>query len=416
MIENTIRRMLILVLRCLPCCMLSMYAQEHVETNDSIYKMAEIAPSFGNGEADIFKYIAEHVVYPDSALAQGAQGMVCCEFVVEKDGSLSQLKVVRSAHNEWLDAEAVRVISSMPQWNAGRIGGMPVRTRYFLPVNFKIQALPNALTNKSDDEMQVDKMPEFPGGQAGLDAYIEANLKYPYEAMVNNIQGQAVVSFIVETNGTVSETIISRSSGDRLLDAEATRIVHTMPKWTPAEKDGKPIRVQCEVPISFSLNEIKQASKIKHTNAAKVLQDYLNKHFAFEPIKSGVNDIIRLDITIPLTITVDSTGLIRPIEQKGEINCEYRIINGRETIREDENGRKIETLSQTMFKDNPSVTAHINSYCTQLKAALAEFIKTMDAAEIRCTPTKKDGVYIRETLKVELYRDGLKKYNVKNTK
>ena len=416
MMVNKIKRTLILVL-CFTFSMTYLHSQEHIQTNDSIYKMAEIAPSFGESEADIFKYIAEHVVYPDSARALGAQGMVCCEFVVEKDGSLSHLKVVRSAHNEWLDAEAVRVISSMPQWKPGQIAGEQVRTRYFLPVNFKIQAPLTSTSDANKEKLTVDKMPDFPGGQEGLDSYIETNLKYPYEAMLNNIQGQAIVSFLVNIDGSISETSIARTSGDHLLDAEALRVVHSMPNWSPAEKDGQPIGVTCEVPINFSLNDnMHQITKIKHTNAAKVLQDYLNKHFEFEPIKSGVNDIYRLDITIPLKITIDSTGMIKPILQNGEIRCEYKIINGRETILQDNNGRKIKTLSKTTFLDNASVTGHINHYCNELKPTLAQFIKTMDAADIKCTPTKRDGVPICETITITLYRDGLKKYNVKPSK
>lgn len=110
--------------------------------NDSIYVVVEVAPEFEGGQAAMFKYIADNVVYPDSALAQGAQGKVYCEFVVEKDGSLSNIKIVRSAKNEWLDQEAVRVIASMPKWRPGMLKGKPVRVKYTIPVNFKLTPQP----------------------------------------------------------------------------------------------------------------------------------------------------------------------------------------------------------------------------------------------------------------------------------
>jgi len=412
-----IKRTLLLVLWCFPFSMLYVQAQEHVETNDSIYKMAEVAPTFGEGEADMFNYIAEHVVYPDSAIVQGAQGKVYCEFVVEKDGSLSNFKVVRSAQNEWLDKEAVRVISSMPHWKAGTIGGQPVRTRYFLPVTFKIQAPPPPPSNivydqvSYEETVMMDKWPEFPGGKEALFQFLSENVKYPSEAQKKGVQGKALVEFVIDKDGTITDIQIERSSGDHWLDREAIRVVHSMPNWKPGEKDGKVVRVRYHVPINFALTN--DESKVKHTNAEKVLQDYLNKHFEYEPIKSGLNDIYALDITIPLRITVDSTGLIHPIALKEEISCHYKMINGREMIEENEGGQKVKTLSTTTFKDNYSLTAYVNGYCHNIKVALAEFIKTMDAAEIRCTPTKKDKVYIRETITVNLHRDGLKKYKVK---
>jgi protein TonB len=91
-------------------------------------------PSFyGN----VFKYLSENVNYPSIAVDMNIQGKVLCQFVVNKDGSIVDIEVVRSVHPS-LDNEAVRVIKSMPKWSPGKQRGKAVRVKFTLPVNFKL--------------------------------------------------------------------------------------------------------------------------------------------------------------------------------------------------------------------------------------------------------------------------------------
>ncbi len=226
--------------------------------NDSIYVVVEVAPEFEGGQAAMFKYIADNVVYPDSALAQGAQGKVYCEFVVEKDGSLSNIKVVRSAKNEWLDREAVRVIASMPNWKPGMMRGEAVRARYVIPVIFKIQTPPAPqpeTANEADESVfvVVEQMPEFPGGQQAMLAFLSENVKYPVIARENGIQGTCIVQFVVNKDGSIVDVEIVRSGGDPSLDKEALRVIKSMPKWRPGMLKGKPVRVKYTIPVNFKL-------------------------------------------------------------------------------------------------------------------------------------------------------------------
>ena len=100
--------------------------------------MVEQKPEFPGGEAAMYKFLSDNIVYPSAASEEGIQGRVVVEFVVGRDGSITNVKVVRPRHPA-LDKEAVRVIKSMPKWMPGRNNGQPVKVTYTLPVTFKLQ-------------------------------------------------------------------------------------------------------------------------------------------------------------------------------------------------------------------------------------------------------------------------------------
>jgi protein TonB len=98
----------------------------------------------------------------------------------------------------------------------------------------------------------VEQMPEFPGGQEEMQKYLGSNLKYPFEAMKNKIQGKVFVSFIIAKDGTVTDAKIARGV-DPMLDYEALRFIKSMPKWNPGKDKGKVVAVQLTMPINFAL-------------------------------------------------------------------------------------------------------------------------------------------------------------------
>ena len=112
---------------------------EDEEKEDEIFMVVETMPEFPGGQAELFKYLSENVKYPVIAQENGIQGRVICQFVVNKDGSIVDVEVVRSGGDASLDKEAVRVIKSMPKWKPGKQRGKPVRVKYTVPVNFKLQ-------------------------------------------------------------------------------------------------------------------------------------------------------------------------------------------------------------------------------------------------------------------------------------
>ena len=109
------------------------------EEEEVIFMVVETMPEFPGGQQALFKYLGENVKYPVIAQENGIQGRVICQFVVNKDGSIVDVVVVRSSGEPSLDKEAVRVINSMPKWKPGKQRGKPVRVKYTVPVNFRLQ-------------------------------------------------------------------------------------------------------------------------------------------------------------------------------------------------------------------------------------------------------------------------------------
>ena len=109
------------------------------EEEDVIFQVVESMPEFPGGQQALFKYLAENVKYPVIAQENGIQGRVICQFVVNKDGSIVDVVAVRSSGEASLDKEAIRVIKSMPKWKPGKQRGKPVRVKYTVPVNFRLQ-------------------------------------------------------------------------------------------------------------------------------------------------------------------------------------------------------------------------------------------------------------------------------------
>lgn len=113
-------------------------------------------------------------------------------------------------------------------------------------------AAPTDGVAKDEVFMVAEQMPEFPGGMKELLKFLQNNLKYPENAMKNNVQGRVIVQFVVEKDGTLTEFKVARSV-DPDLDVEALRVLQIMPKWKPGMQRGKIVRVKFTVPVSFKL-------------------------------------------------------------------------------------------------------------------------------------------------------------------
>lgn len=105
--------------------------------NDMVFDVVEVMPQFPGGQIAMLQYLMKNIKYPEQAMKEGIQGRVAVRFIVEKDGSISDVKPVLSVH-PLLNKEAVRVVKSMPKWSPGKHNGKPVRVRFNLPVMFKL--------------------------------------------------------------------------------------------------------------------------------------------------------------------------------------------------------------------------------------------------------------------------------------
>lgn len=112
---------------------------EEVPVEDEIFEVVEEKPDFLNGGmVGLMRYLRDNIKYPTIPQETGTQGRVTVQFVVNKDGSIVDVKIAKGI-DPYLDKEAVRVISTMPKWKPGKQRGVPVRCKFTVPVTFKLQ-------------------------------------------------------------------------------------------------------------------------------------------------------------------------------------------------------------------------------------------------------------------------------------
>ena len=248
-------------------------AAPKAEEQGEIFQVTEEQPMFPGGMQEMMKYMQKEIQYPQEALDKGIGGKVIVQFVVNKDGSITDANVVKSI-DPTLDAEALRVVNSMPNWTPGKQKGEPVRVRFTLPVAFGVSKggdpasgttytytkttvvkneAPTQEKTAEDEIVNVpEEMPMFPGGMQELMKFLQKEVKYPAEAQDKGIQGRVVVQFVVNKEGSITDTKVVKSV-DPLLDAESLRVVNAMPNWTPGKDKGEPVRTRFTLPVSFRL-------------------------------------------------------------------------------------------------------------------------------------------------------------------
>ena len=245
---------------------------------DPIFYIVEEMPSFQGKGLDGFRedWVMKQLEYPEIAVEKGIEGTVYVKFVVGKKGNVVSAIIMRGA-NPLLDAEALRVVKSSPQWKPGKQRGVEVNIAFVFPIVFSLQepektepeekVIP---VEKKKQEKPVAKeeipegdiffivedMPIFPHDSLeSMDAfrnYVMYNLIYPEEAAKKGTGGKVFVQFVVDKNGDVKNVKIERGASP-LLDAEAIRVIKSSPKWIPGKQRGKKVNVAFTFPIMFVL-------------------------------------------------------------------------------------------------------------------------------------------------------------------
>ncbi|MBP3714992.1 MAG: TonB family protein [Phocaeicola sp.] len=111
---------------------------EEEPEEEQIFQVVEEQPEFPGGQIELMKFLQKNIKYPTISQENGVQGRVIVQFVVNRDGSIVDTQVMRGV-DPYLDKEALRVVSAMPKWKPGKQRGKPVRTRFTLPVQFRLQ-------------------------------------------------------------------------------------------------------------------------------------------------------------------------------------------------------------------------------------------------------------------------------------
>ena len=124
------------------CCLTTVLAQKTVvsqnDQKEDPFNVVEDMPAFPGGMEAMIQFISSNIKYPADAKKQKVDGRVLVKFVVEKDGSITEVKVIKPAFPS-LDAEAIRVVKAMPKWKPGYQRGQAVRVQFTMPINFSLK-------------------------------------------------------------------------------------------------------------------------------------------------------------------------------------------------------------------------------------------------------------------------------------
>ena len=249
------------------------------ETEEPPFIVAETMPSFEGGDLLKFReWLQSEVRYPAEALKQRIEGRVVCSFVIERDGSVSNITALQSP-DRLLTNEVRRVLANSPRWTPGMQKGETVRVKYVVPVDFSLPKQSEAATGAgtpavgqtdgpaAEEDAPVtlaETMPSFQGGDlTTFRQWLQTQVRYPAEALKEKAGGLVVCSFVVERDGSVSN-IRTLQSPDSPLNEEVERIIKASSShWQPGRDKGKAVRVKLVLPVKFAIMGSKEPSQAK---------------------------------------------------------------------------------------------------------------------------------------------------------
>ena len=248
------------------------YAQNTpASITDSLGKV-HLTPVFNGSVTD---FLATNIRYPNAAKEAGLQGRVIIKFIVDTAGQINEIFVFKSSGYVMLDAEAMRVIATMPPWKPGTIDGVPVSMPFTLPITYEVD---NGFSPTYGNSLAIKNYP-IPNmdssGHLGLYAYdsngigyanriitstfftlqslwLYVHLNYPKDSWQEREEGKAMVGFEIGADGMVAGAQILESSGHPLLDEEALRLIKGTPKWPIASSGGQAVPVDLVIPMRFA--------------------------------------------------------------------------------------------------------------------------------------------------------------------
>lgn len=203
----------------------------------SKFSTADVMPEYPGGKDAMVRFISSHIRYPMQAMDEGIQGKVMVEFIVDEEGKVTDAKALQKIGGG-CDEEAVRVVKSMPNWKPGMNKGVPVKAKFRLPVVFRL-----AEDGMEMRPVQVEKMPEYPGGNAQMQQYLASAIVYPRKALRAKTEGEVVIDVTITETGKVTLARLVQGIGHGC-DEEAMRVVYTMPNWKPGQIKGRPAKAE----------------------------------------------------------------------------------------------------------------------------------------------------------------------------
>ncbi|MGF7079217.1 TonB family protein [Mucilaginibacter sp. UYCu711] len=291
-----------------------------------VFSQVEKQPQFPGGISGFGRYLADNIKYPAADKEGKTEGRVIASFVVEDDGTLSDVKAIRGP-SESMKTEAVRVLLKSPRWVPGVQNGHAVRVSYTVPIQFTIPGPPDGKIYN-----RVEKQPQFPGGLEAFGKFLAANIRYPKEDRENNVSGRVIAQFIVEEDGTLTN-IKSLRSPSETMAKEAVRVLLLSPKWAPGIQDNAKVRTTYTVPISFNI------SKEDNNDGADKVYSQVVKGPVFPGGMEGFSNFLSKTIHYPKED--------REAGRRGRVICSF-IVEADGTLT---NIKSVRSPSETMAKE-----------------------------------------------------------------
>ncbi len=203
--------------------------------------------SFPGGDKSLANFLTKNINKPEAS-TQDERKEVKVTFKVSADGTISDVKQDTASYDgvyKIILDELIRVTGIMPKWKPTvNAQGIAIADTASICVMFPYK--------DENDVLPIVTNASFPGGDEACMMWLQGNIKYPAVCQENGIQGRVTVSFIVGTDGAITEVEVVRSP-DEHLSMEALRVVKSMPKWIPATYEGKPVRSRYNLPVMFRL-------------------------------------------------------------------------------------------------------------------------------------------------------------------
>jgi len=243
-----------------------------------LFKECEKVP-YSEQEKCFKEQISDHVRknfnYPNEAYEESIQGRVYVQFVIDKSGAVTDLRLRGPYKGDLLEKEAERIVEKLPQFKPGKHNGRAVKVKYGIPINFRIpgkkpsnikNSLPKAEINNSNliNFTSVEQIPTFKIcallNDTSADCFnreiikhVSKNFKYPKEALKKRIEGSITVYFVVDKNGNVTNIKTTGPEGTDVLQYASKRLFEKLPAMVPGRQKGIPINVKHSFPLDFKL-------------------------------------------------------------------------------------------------------------------------------------------------------------------
>jgi TonB family protein len=237
----------------------------------------------GKDESEFTRWVLDHTKYPEEAFKKGIQGNVIVAFVLNDEGNVTNVEILRGV-DPLLDAEAIRVLESSPKWERPGISkGKRVPVRFNFPLSFFLykDKVDTSQVKQSTNPKDLGIEPAvFANGKGESEFlfWVMQQVKYPEDAKNEGAVGRLLVSYVLSEEGTITQVKILRGVHPSI-DAEVMRVVKSSPRWEkPAMKEGVPVTVSYVIPMLFTLNgydrdSSKISKELKDLKDQKVLDE-----------------------------------------------------------------------------------------------------------------------------------------------